>query len=185
MDFQPTWLPVFRDLGINIAILADFHSDSHPTDTGKLRLNEQKVYFDGCAALLRPRLPADSRRRAGRQFRRPLHVRVPDAGVLHAREAAGEGPGGAAVRGRSGARTARCITPARAADRVGPAEEGERAGVADASAHQGLDGLSGRSAREGLFPERPIPGRHRSNRCRSIYRRSGSAKRAASACWTT
>ena len=48
MDFQPTWLPVFRNLGINIAILADFHSDSHPTDTGKLRLNEQKVYFEGC-----------------------------------------------------------------------------------------------------------------------------------------
>ena len=49
MDLQPTWLPVFRDLGINIAILADFHSDSHPNDTGKLRLDEQKVYFDGCA----------------------------------------------------------------------------------------------------------------------------------------
>jgi hypothetical protein len=48
MDFQPTWLPVFRDLGINIAILADFHSDSHPADTGKLRLDEQKVYFEGC-----------------------------------------------------------------------------------------------------------------------------------------
>lgn len=46
-DFQPTWLPVIRDLGINIAILADFHSDSHPSDTGKLRLNEQKVYFEG------------------------------------------------------------------------------------------------------------------------------------------
>jgi hypothetical protein len=49
MDFQPTWLQVFRGLGINIAILADFHSDSHPTDTGATRLNEQKVYFDGCA----------------------------------------------------------------------------------------------------------------------------------------
>jgi hypothetical protein len=48
MDFQPTWLQVFRGLGINIAILADFHSDSHPTDTGATRLNEQKVYFDGC-----------------------------------------------------------------------------------------------------------------------------------------
>ncbi len=47
MDFQPTWLPVIRDLGINIAILADFHSDSHPDDTGKLRLDEQKVYFEG------------------------------------------------------------------------------------------------------------------------------------------
>ena len=49
MDREPTWLPVFRSLGINLAILADFHSDSHPTDTGKVRLNEQKVYFDGCA----------------------------------------------------------------------------------------------------------------------------------------
>jgi hypothetical protein len=47
MDFQPSWLQVFRALGINIAILADFHSDSHPTDTGKIRLNEQKVYFEG------------------------------------------------------------------------------------------------------------------------------------------
>jgi hypothetical protein len=47
LDFQPTWLQVFRALGINIAILADFHGDAHPNDTGKLRLNEQKVYFDG------------------------------------------------------------------------------------------------------------------------------------------
>jgi hypothetical protein len=48
MDIQPTWVPVFRELGINIAILADFHSDSHPSDTGPTRLNEQKVYFEGC-----------------------------------------------------------------------------------------------------------------------------------------
>src|SRR5215471_3090318 len=48
-DFRPTWLSVFRDLGINIAILADFHSDSHPSDTGAVRLKEQQVYFEGCA----------------------------------------------------------------------------------------------------------------------------------------
>jgi hypothetical protein len=48
LDQEPTWLPVFRGLGINMAILADFHSDSHPTDTGKIRFNEQKVYFDAC-----------------------------------------------------------------------------------------------------------------------------------------
>ncbi|MDZ4800861.1 MAG: hypothetical protein SGI92_22100 [Bryobacteraceae bacterium] len=48
IDEEPTWLPVFRDLGINLAILADFHSDSHPNDTGKVRLDEQKVYFEGC-----------------------------------------------------------------------------------------------------------------------------------------
>ena len=48
IDEEPTWLPVFRDLGINIGILADFHGDGHPNDTGKLRLDEQKVYFQGC-----------------------------------------------------------------------------------------------------------------------------------------
>ena len=47
MDYQPSWLPTFRALGINIAILADFHSDSHPTDIARLRLDEQKVYFEG------------------------------------------------------------------------------------------------------------------------------------------
>jgi hypothetical protein len=48
MDVLPTWASVFRELGVNMAILADFHSDSHPSDTGKIRLNEQKVYFEGC-----------------------------------------------------------------------------------------------------------------------------------------
>ena len=48
VDTEPPWIPVFRALGINIAILADFHGDAHPSDTGALRLNEQKVYFAGC-----------------------------------------------------------------------------------------------------------------------------------------
>ena len=48
IDEEPTWLPVFRDLGINLAILADFHGDGHANDTGKTRLDEQKVYFDAC-----------------------------------------------------------------------------------------------------------------------------------------
>jgi hypothetical protein len=48
MDLQPSWLQVFRGLGINIAVLADFHSDSHPNDPGPVRFAEQKVYFEGC-----------------------------------------------------------------------------------------------------------------------------------------
>jgi hypothetical protein len=47
LDLQPTWLPVFRELGVNIAMMSDFHSDSHPKDPGPLRLKEQKVYFEG------------------------------------------------------------------------------------------------------------------------------------------
>jgi hypothetical protein len=48
LDLQPSWLQVLRGLGINIAILADFHSDSHPNDPGPRRFAEQKVYFEGC-----------------------------------------------------------------------------------------------------------------------------------------
>ena len=48
IDLQPSWLQVFRGLGINMVILADFHSDSHPNDPGSVRFKEQKVYFEGC-----------------------------------------------------------------------------------------------------------------------------------------
>jgi hypothetical protein len=48
IDLHPSWVDVFRGLGINIANMADFHSDSHPKDSGPVRFKEQKVYFDGC-----------------------------------------------------------------------------------------------------------------------------------------
>ena len=49
IDHEPSWIPTFKALGINIAALCDFHADSHPTDTGKIRLDEQRVYFEGSA----------------------------------------------------------------------------------------------------------------------------------------
>ncbi len=48
IDLQPSWLQVFRGLGINIVILADFHGDAHPDDPGPVRFQEQEVYFEGC-----------------------------------------------------------------------------------------------------------------------------------------
>jgi hypothetical protein len=50
-DFQPTWVPVFRGLGINVVYLGDFHDDSDPGDAGPLRLPEQKVYFEAARKL--------------------------------------------------------------------------------------------------------------------------------------
>ena len=50
-DLSPTWLPVFRGLGINIVYLGDFHDDSDGTDPGPKRLPEQKAYFDASAKL--------------------------------------------------------------------------------------------------------------------------------------
>jgi hypothetical protein len=51
LDYRPQWADVFRGIGINIVILADFHSDSHPDDPGAVREKEQQVYFQGCARL--------------------------------------------------------------------------------------------------------------------------------------
>ncbi len=48
IDFQPTWLPVFRGLGVNIVALSDFHGDGHGSDPGPVRFKEQKIYFEGC-----------------------------------------------------------------------------------------------------------------------------------------
>ena len=48
LDFQPPWIPTFRELGINIAMMSDFHGDGHPKDPGPLRLKDQKAYFDAC-----------------------------------------------------------------------------------------------------------------------------------------
>ena len=48
LDFQPPWIPTFRALGVNIAMMSDFHGDGHPRDPGPLRLKEQKTYFDVC-----------------------------------------------------------------------------------------------------------------------------------------
>ena len=48
IDLQPPWIPVFRALGVNIAMMSDFHSDGHPKDPGPLRLREQETYFEGC-----------------------------------------------------------------------------------------------------------------------------------------
>jgi len=46
-DFMPTWVPVFRGLGINIVYLGDFHDDSDINDPGPKRFAEQKLYFEG------------------------------------------------------------------------------------------------------------------------------------------
>lgn len=51
LDYHPSWVPVFRGLGINVVYLGDFHDDSDPRDPGPKRLMEQKVYFEGTRRL--------------------------------------------------------------------------------------------------------------------------------------
>ena len=92
LDYQISWVPVFRGLGINIVYLGDFHDDSDPRDPGPKRFMEEKVYFEGARTLLGQGLPGDSRRRGERLLRRPLVPDDAEAGLLLARRAAARGP---------------------------------------------------------------------------------------------
>ena len=72
--------------GLPLRLSSQRHRQGSPGRTERL--------FRGLRTLLRPRSAADSRGRAGCQFRRPLHVHVSAPRLLHAREGARERTGG-------------------------------------------------------------------------------------------
>src|SRR5438093_13541165 len=43
--YAPEFADMFRKMGINIAHIMDFHTDGHPRDSGQVRLDELKEYF--------------------------------------------------------------------------------------------------------------------------------------------
>jgi hypothetical protein len=45
LDWTPPFKPVMQDLGIDSAIITDFHGDGHPQDQTELRLRELKAYY--------------------------------------------------------------------------------------------------------------------------------------------
>lgn len=47
LDAMPQWVSAFRALGVNVAMMSDFHGDGHASDPGKLRFEDQKAYFEG------------------------------------------------------------------------------------------------------------------------------------------
>jgi hypothetical protein len=49
-DWTPPFKPALKDMGVNMAMIMDFHGDGHGSDTGEIRLRELKAYFDACRA---------------------------------------------------------------------------------------------------------------------------------------
>ena len=49
-DWVPPFKPALKDMGVNMAMIMDFHGDGHPYDTTETRLKELKAYFDACRA---------------------------------------------------------------------------------------------------------------------------------------
>ena len=43
------WINVFKELGVDLVHVQDFHSDAgHPKESGPMRLEEQRIYFEAC-----------------------------------------------------------------------------------------------------------------------------------------
>jgi hypothetical protein len=55
-SYQPDWVDQFRAMGVNIAHVMDFHTDGHPRDTGRVREEELRDYYE------------ESRRLSGNDF---------------------------------------------------------------------------------------------------------------------
>jgi hypothetical protein len=47
-DWVPPFKPVLKDMGVDAAMIADFHGDGHPRDQTELRLKELKAYYEFC-----------------------------------------------------------------------------------------------------------------------------------------
>ena len=50
MDWVPPFKTVLRDMGVNAAVIMDFHGDGHPRDLTELRLTELDSFFKACKA---------------------------------------------------------------------------------------------------------------------------------------
>jgi len=49
-DWTPPFKPVLKEMGVDMAMIADFHGDGHPRDTGQVRLKELDAYYRACGA---------------------------------------------------------------------------------------------------------------------------------------
>jgi len=50
MSWVPPFKPVLQAMGVNSAMIMDFHGDGHPADTGETRLAELEAYYRACRA---------------------------------------------------------------------------------------------------------------------------------------
>jgi len=48
--WTPPFKPVLQAMGVNAALINDFHGDGHPADTGAVRLSELEAYYRACRA---------------------------------------------------------------------------------------------------------------------------------------
>jgi hypothetical protein len=50
LSWVPPFKPVLQAMGVNSAMIMDFHGDGHPADTGETRLRELEAFYRACRA---------------------------------------------------------------------------------------------------------------------------------------
>jgi hypothetical protein len=50
LDWQPPFKAAMENLGLDSAMIMDFHGDGHPSDLGAIRLHELEEYYKACRA---------------------------------------------------------------------------------------------------------------------------------------
>ena len=137
-DWVPPFKPVLKDMGVNVAVLADFHGDGHPRDLTAIRLQELDNFFRGCRAQSDDRFPDASRRGGGCPPRRPLDWDFPQARLLVYGTARGD-----ALHAPPTRSTERCITWAMNTIMFNLIQQRECFRLHHPPTDQGLQGLSG------------------------------------------
>src|SRR5207237_101185 len=49
-DWQPPFKAAMKDIGVDSAMIMDFHGDGHPRDMTEIRLQELKDFYTACRA---------------------------------------------------------------------------------------------------------------------------------------
>ena len=134
-SWVPPFKPVLKDMGVDAAIIADFHGDGHPQDQTELRLKELKAYFDYCRAQSGQGFPAHAVRRGQCSLRRPLGRLVSEARLLV------HGAAGRQVIAGRGAGLRHGLHDRQREGAARHDAEGEGVRLSDASADQGIEEL--------------------------------------------
>ena len=92
LDYRPTWVSVFRGLGVNVLYLGDFHDDSDPKRSGSQAFCPRESLFRRLPACLRQEFPGHTGRRAERLSGRPLVSDDSKTGLLLPRGTTARGP---------------------------------------------------------------------------------------------
>ena len=135
-DWVPPFKPVLKDMGVDAAIIADFHGDGHPQDQTELRLKELKAYFDYTRAQSDKDFLIIPSEEANVHYGGHWAVSFPETRLLVHGAAGNE-----VVRDRSAGLRNR-LHDRQFEGAARHAAQGEGVRVSDASAHQGIEGVT-------------------------------------------